>query len=117
MDVDRHENYPTTDMLLTAIGMDEIYNDVTKRSMLCNLKIYLWALEGKGWDNMNSENFLAKYKLRCNKDIFLYIMIEQILTCFDTIIRLRQYEGGGTWFRRQEVSKMSNWLRNITLVI
>ena len=38
--VDRHENYPTTDMLLTAIGMDEIYNDVM--NMLCNL-VYIYG--------------------------------------------------------------------------
>ena len=25
------------------------------------LSIYMWALEGKGWDSMKSENFLAKY--------------------------------------------------------
>ena len=59
------------------IGMDEIYNDVLKEYVMPLSYIYV-ALEGKGWDDMKSENFLFKYK-PMHKDIFLYIMIKRIL--------------------------------------
>ena len=98
--VDRHENYPTTDMLLTAIGMDEIYNDVMKEYVM-QLSIYLWALEGKGWDNMNSENFLAKYKPNAQGHLSIHHDRADI-TCLIQLSDLDEYEGGGTWFRRQK---------------
>ena len=98
--VDRHENYPTTDMLLTAIGMDEIYNDVMKEYVM-QLSIYLWALEGKGWDDMKSENFLAKYKPNAQGHLSIHHDRADI-TCLIQLSDLDEYEGGGTWFRRQK---------------
>lgn len=98
--VDRHENYPTTDMLLTAIGMDEIYNDVLKEYVM-QLSIYLWALEGKGWDDMKSENFLAKYKPNAQGHLSIHHDRADI-TCLIQLSDLDEYEGGGTWFRRQK---------------
>ena len=98
--VDRHENYPTTDMLLTAIGMDEIYNDVMKEYVM-QLSVYLWALEGKGWDDMKSENFLAKYKPNAQGHLSIHHDKADI-TCLIQLSDLDEYEGGGTWFRRQK---------------
>ena len=87
-------------MLLTAIGMDEIYNDVMKEYVM-QLSIYLWALEGKGWDNMNSENFLAKYKPNAQGHLSIHHDRADI-TCLIQLSDLDEYEGGGTWFRRQK---------------
>ncbi len=98
--VDRHENYPTTDMLITEIGMDEIYHDVLKDYVM-QLGIYLWALEGKGWDNMKSENFLAKYKPDAQGHLAIHHDRADI-TCLVQLSDLDEYEGGGTWFRRQK---------------
>ena len=97
---DRHENYPTTDMLITEIGMDEIYNDVLKDYVM-QVAVYLWALEGKGWDSMSSENFLAKYIPTAQGHLGIHHDRADI-TCLVQLSDLDEYEGGGTWFRRQK---------------
>ena len=97
---DRHEHYPTTDMLITEIGMDEIYTDVLKEYVM-QVGIYLWALEGKGWDDMNSENFLAKYTPSAQGHLSIHHDKADI-TCLVQLSDTNEYEGGGTWFRRQK---------------
>lgn len=98
--VDRHENYPTTDMLLQAIDMHDIYNEILKEYVM-QLSIYLWALEGRGWDNLDSENFLAKYTPNAQGHLSIHHDKADI-TCLVQLSDLDEYEGGGTWFRRQK---------------
>jgi hypothetical protein len=97
---DRHDNYPTTDMLISMIGMDEIYNDVLKEYIM-QFSIYMWALEGKGWDSLRSENFLAKYVPNAQGHLSIHHDMSDI-TCLVQLSAEDEYEGGGTYFRRQK---------------
>ena len=98
--VDRHEHYPTTDMILQTIGMHDIYMEVLKEYVM-PLSIYMWGLEGKGWDSMKSENFLAKYVPSAQGHLSIHHDKADI-TCLIQLSDLNEYEGGGTWFRRQK---------------
>tara|TARA_B100001778_G_scaffold334923_1_gene349127 strand:+ start:1928 stop:3637 length:1710 start_codon:yes stop_codon:yes gene_type:complete len=98
--IDRHENYPTTDMVLQTIEMNDIYNDVLKEFVM-PLSIYMWGLEGKGWDSMKAENFLAKYVPTAQGHLSIHHDKADV-TCLIQLSDLNEYEGGGTWFRRQK---------------
>ena len=80
--------------------MDEIYNDVMKEFVM-PLSIYMWGIEGKGWDSMKSENFLAKYVPSAQGHLSIHHDKADI-TCLIQLSDLNEYEGGGTWFRRQK---------------
>ena len=98
--VNRHDYYPTTDMVLSVIGMQDIYMEVL-REYVMSLSIYMWALEGDGWDNLNSENFLAKYTPNAQGHLSIHHDSSDI-TALVQLSDLDEYEGGGTWFRRQK---------------
>lgn len=98
--VNRHDYYPTTDMVLDVIGMQDIYMEVL-REYVMSLSIYMWALEGDGWDNLNSENFLAKYTPNAQGHLSIHHDSSDI-TALVQLSDLDEYEGGGTWFRRQK---------------
>jgi len=98
--VDRHENYPTTDMLLNVIDMNDIYMDVL-REYVMKFSTYIWALEGRGWTSMQSENFLAKYTPNAQGHLSIHHDSSDI-TCLVQLSDLDEYDGGGTWFRRQK---------------
>ena len=95
----RHEYYPTTDMVLQTIGMHDIYMEVL-REYVMDMSIYMWALEGEGWDNLQSENFLARYTPNAQGHLSIHHDSSDI-TCLVQLSDLDEYEGGGTWFRRQ----------------
>jgi len=95
----RHEYYPTTDMVLQTIGMHGIYMEVL-REYVMDMSIYMWALEGEGWDNLQSENFLARYTPNAQGHLSIHHDSSDI-TCLVQLSDLDEYEGGGTWFRRQ----------------
>ena len=98
--VNRHENYPTTDMVLQNIGMHDIYMEVLKEYVM-PLSIYMWALEGKGWDILSSENFLARYTPDTQGHLSIHHDMSDI-TCLVQLSSFDEYEGGGTYFRRQK---------------
>ena len=98
--VDRHENYPTTDMVLQTIGMHDIYMEVLREYVMPH-SIHMWALEGAGWDNLTSENFLARYTPDTQGHLSIHHDMSDI-TCLVQLSDLDEYEGGGTWFRRQK---------------
>ena len=58
---DRHEFYPTTDNLLSALGMKEIYTRVINE-YLRPIAIHFYQLEGYAWDVLNDESFIIRYK-------------------------------------------------------
>ena len=97
---DRHEHYPTTDMVLETIGMHDIYMEVL-REYVMPLSIYMYGLEGNGWDNLQSENFLAKYVPSAQGHLSIHHDASHI-TCLVQLSDLDEYDGGGTWFRRQK---------------
>ena len=98
--IDRHDHYPTTDMILETIGLHDIYMEVL-REYVMPLSIYMYALEGKGWDNLKSENFLAKYTPNAQGHLSIHHDASHI-TCLVQLSDEDEYEGGGTWFRRQK---------------
>jgi glycosyltransferase involved in cell wall biosynthesis len=97
--VDRHEFYPTTDMILQTIGMHDIYMEVL-REFVMPVSKYMWALDGEGWDDLQSENFLARYTPDAQGHLSIHHDSSDI-TCLVQLSDLDEYEGGGTWFRRQ----------------
>ena len=98
--LNRHEYYPTTDMLLEAIDMNGIYMEVL-REYVMSMGVYMWALEGRGWDDLQSENFLAKYVPDAQGHLSIHHDSSDI-TCLIQLSDENEYEGGGTWFRRQK---------------
>jgi len=97
---DRHEFYPTTDMLLEDIGMDRIYYEVLKEYVM-PASIYAFQLDGKGWQDMNSEDFLAKYQPNAQGHLSLHHDHSNI-TALVTLSNFEEYEGGGTYFSHQK---------------
>jgi glycosyltransferase involved in cell wall biosynthesis len=95
----RHEYYPTTDMILQTIGMHDIYMEVL-REFVMPVSKYMWALDGDGWDDLQSENFLARYTPDAQGHLSIHHDSSDI-TCLVQLSDLDEYEGGGTWFRRQ----------------
>jgi glycosyltransferase involved in cell wall biosynthesis len=96
---DRHENYPTTDMLLEAIGMDRIYYEVLKE-FIFPAAMHLYNLTAKGWDTMSTEDFLAKYVPDAQGHLSLHHDASDI-TALVTLSNFDEYEGGGTYFSHQ----------------
>jgi hypothetical protein len=96
----RHEYYPTTDMLLTELGLDDIYYKVLERYIM-PFAIYKFGLDGRGWGSMKSENFLARYNTTAQGHLSIHHDMSDI-TCLVQLSDMDEYEGGGTWFWRQK---------------
>jgi len=95
----RHAFYPTTDILLEDIKLKEMYNWVLQE--YCHpIARHIWGLEGSSWKRATSEDFIARYKdtdqaaLDIHHDHADYTFTVGLNT---------DYEGGGTWFPRQQV--------------
>lgn len=95
---DRHEFYPTIDVLLSKIGLDEAYSRVLKEYVY-PCAIHLWTLEGPDWGNMYSENFMIKYTEEKQGHLSLHHDFSDI-SC--VLALNEEYEGGGTYFARQK---------------
>ena len=92
--IDRHEHYPTNDVLLPEIGLDDIYNRVLKEFVM-PMCIAKYTLEGRGWDDMSSENFLARYTTERQSHLALHHDFSHI----SAVVKLNDdFDGGGTYF-------------------
>ena len=92
--IDRHEFYPTNDVLLQDIGLQDAYHQVLKE-VVYPLCIHLWTLEGKGWKDMFSENFLARY----TTDRQSHLALHHDFSHVTMVVKLNdEFDGGGTWF-------------------
>lgn len=97
--LDRHEFYPTNDVLLPELGLDAIYSRVLKE-VIYPLCIHYWKLEGKGWPNMTSENFLARY----TTDRQSHLSLHHDFSHVTMVVKLNdEFEGGGTWFPKYNI--------------
>jgi hypothetical protein len=97
--MDRHEFYPTNDVLLPEIGLDRIYSRVLKE-VVYPMCIHLWTLEGSGWDTMQSENFLARY----TTDRQSHLSLHHDFSHVTMVVKLNdEFEGGGTWFPKYKI--------------
>jgi len=90
--IDRHEFYPTNDVLLPELGLDEIYNKVID-DVIKPLCIHYWKLEG--WNSVKSENFMARY----TTDRQSHLSLHHDFSHITMVVKLNdEFEGGGTWF-------------------
>jgi len=100
--IDRHEYYPTNDVLLHEIGLNDIYNRVL-HEVVRPLAIHLWNLEGKSWDAFSNENFMARYTTTRQSHLSLHHDRSHLTM----VIKLNdEFSGGGTWFPKYQ--KLSN---------
>lgn len=100
--IDRHEHYPTNDVLLQDIGLDDIYNRVLDE-VVRPLAIHQWNLEGKSWDAFSNENFMARYTTSRQSHLALHHDRSHLTM----VIKLNdEFSGGGTWFPKYQ--KLSN---------
>jgi GR25 family glycosyltransferase involved in LPS biosynthesis/glycosyltransferase involved in cell wall biosynthesis len=95
---ERHDNYPTTDILLESIGLDKIYSQVL-REFVYPCAIHKWKLEGGPWPDLSSENFMIKY----DEDVQGHLALHHDAGLISCVLTLnKDFEGGGTWFWRQQ---------------
>jgi GR25 family glycosyltransferase involved in LPS biosynthesis len=93
---DRHEFYPTNDVLLQDIRLQDIYHRVLKE-IVYPLCIHIWHLEGHKWKDMFSENFMIRYTTERQSHLSLHHDFSDI----SMVVKLNdEFEGGGTWFPR-----------------
>jgi GR25 family glycosyltransferase involved in LPS biosynthesis len=98
----RHEFYPTNDVLLEDIEIGKIYNRVLKE-FVYPLCVHIWDLHGDDWLNMQSENFLARYTPDKQAHLSLHHDFSQVTA----VVKLNdEFDGGGTWFPKY--NKLSN---------
>ena len=91
---DRHEFYPTNDVLLPELGLNDIYNRVLDE-IVRPLSIHLWNLEGKSWDKFSNENFMAIY----TTDRQSHLSLHHDRSHLTLVIKMNdEFSGGGTWF-------------------
>jgi|TARA_R110000824_G_scaffold106642_2_gene252268 hypothetical protein len=98
----RHENYPTMDMLIEDIGMKEAYDNFILKEFVCPAANHLWKLEGSKWkpSNCTAETFLVKYDTTQQSHLSLHHDAANY-TC---VVALNDdFEGGGTYFDRQKL--------------
>lgn len=100
--IDRHEHYPTNDVLLEEIGLNDIYNRVLDE-IVRPLAIHLWDLEGTQWDAFSNENFMARYTTTRQSHLSLHHDRSHLTM----VVKLNdEFSGGGTWFPQYQ--KLSN---------
>ncbi len=94
----RHDNYPTTDMLIQVLGLQKYYQKILEE-FVYPVAIHKWKLEGKMWGDMISENFIIKYE----EDVQGHLSLHHDGAVISMVLALNDdYEGGGTWFSRQQ---------------
>ena len=92
--LDRHEFYPTNDVLLPEIGLNKIYSRVLQE-VVYPICIHLWRLDGHGWLTMFSENFMARYTMDRQSHLSLHHDFSHVTM----VVKLNdEFDGGGTWF-------------------
>lgn len=97
---DRHDFYPTTDVLLTAVGLDRMYTKVLYE--FCHpVARQMWRLQGKRWaEDIEDESFMARYRAEDQQ----HLSIHHDHGDYTFTVGLNtDFEGGGTWFPRQQV--------------
>tara|TARA_Y100000310_G_C20678233_1_gene814327 strand:+ start:536 stop:1111 length:576 start_codon:yes stop_codon:yes gene_type:complete len=107
---DRHEFYPTTDMNLDVLGVNEKYNEIL-REYVYPAAIHKYNLEGKTWKNLSFENFIVRYL----PDEQSYLSLHHDNSKVTAITTLNsEYKGGGTFFEKQKVL-LKNQTGNVSI--
>lgn len=96
----RHEFYPTNDMLMETLGIKDIYTKVI-REFVAPLATWYWTLEGKGWDTVQDESFVIRYK----PDKQGQLSVHHDYSSYTIGVKLNdEFEGGGTFFPKYGVN-------------
>ncbi|BDD04584.1 glycosyltransferase family 25 protein [Aureibacter tunicatorum] len=91
--IDRHKNYPTNDMLLEVLGLNDIYNRIINK--------YVLPIILKQWkfkfvlNNSLSENFIVRYKP--DQQAYLAIHHDFSLVTMNLCLN-NEFDGAGTVF-------------------
>ncbi|MCK5725409.1 MAG: 2OG-Fe(II) oxygenase [Thiotrichaceae bacterium] len=97
--VKRHDFYPTNDVLLVDLGLADMYQKVLEE--FCHpIAREKWRLEGDCWMNMMDESFMARYRAEDQQSLNIHHDFSDYTF---TIGLNTNFEGGGTWFVRQQV--------------
>lgn len=100
--VGRHENYPTNDMLIETLGLGDAYRRVI-RTFVAPLATWYWTLEGKGWDVVEDETFIIRYR----PDLQGQLSVHHDYSSYTIGVKLNdEFEGGGTFFPKYGVNAM-----------
>tara|TARA_R110000772_G_scaffold59349_5_gene134438 strand:- start:403 stop:1755 length:1353 start_codon:yes stop_codon:yes gene_type:complete len=96
----RHEFYPTNDMLMETLGMKDIYTRVI-REYVAPLATWYFTLEGQGWDVVEDETFIIRYK----PDLQGQLSVHHDHSSYTIGVKLNdEFEGGGTFFPKYGVN-------------
>jgi hypothetical protein len=96
----RHEFYPTNDMLMETLGIKAIYTRVIQE-FVAPLATWYWTLEGQGWDNVQDESFVIRYR----PDKQGQLSIHHDYSSYTIGVKLNdEFEGGGTFFPKYGVN-------------
>lgn len=94
----RHYYYPTCDMLINELGLQEYYQRILQ-DFVYPVAIQKWALEGNDWPVLSSENFIIKY----DESVQGHLALHHDSADISMVLALNDdYEGGGTYFWRQK---------------
>jgi hypothetical protein len=95
----RHKFYPTHDMLLDGIGLQDEYNELLTEYVY-PAAIHKWKLEGHTWQKLTFENFIIKYV----PDKQSHLALHHDFSKITSIVTLNNdFTGGGTYFERQKL--------------
>ena len=97
---DRHTFYPTTDQTMESLGLQHIYQRVLEQ-FVYPIWTWFWDLQGEGWDNLKSENFIAKYDTENQGSLDLH-HDSSVITLN---VRLNNgFKGGGTFLPKYKTT-------------
>jgi hypothetical protein len=99
--IDRHEHYPTTDMILQTLGLHDTYREVL-REYIWPMAAHFYGLEEPQWLDMYAENFLARYQPYAQYHLALHHDMSQITAV--VTLNTEDFTGGGTYFSNQKKS-------------
>lgn len=101
---DRHTYYPTTDMLLEVLGLEQIYYAVLKDYVFTAM-IDFWKLDGKQWYDMVTESFVVRYSPSEQASLALH----HDNSMYSVVLTLnRDFTGGGTYFGHTKQVHLGN---------
>ena len=85
-------------MLINELGLQDYYDRILK-DYVYPIAIEKWKLEGKQWTTLKSENFIIKYE----EDVQGHLSLHHDSAAISCVLALNEeYEGGGTYFWRQQ---------------
>lgn len=97
---DRHEYYPTTDQTMESLQMQGIYQKVLEE-FVYPIWVWFWELQGKNWNSLESENFIAKYDTENQGSLDLH----HDSSLITLNVRLNdKFKGGGTYLPKYKTT-------------